>query len=219
MPYVPITVEVYLAAQSALAGFYNGQFVDDCGWYAELADAWGRAIDHAWGGAPFTSIDMAQISTCTLARLTANAVPSGLDPSAYADAASDIVALVRAGTARVVSQGIDPNAVGLVSVQQVPFDHASPSLTVLAPVTSVSILLHAVVFVTEAFNGPGASLSLGTSADPTKALAPGDVTMSEVGTYDALHCSALFTSSDFLLLTLNSAGSTQGKGLLVYELE
>jgi hypothetical protein len=219
VPYQPITVEVYLAAQSALAGFYSGQFVDQAAWYAELADAWGQAIDQAWGHNTFTTLDLAQIGTCSLARLTADSAPRGLDPEAYADAASEIVALVRAGTARVVAQGIDPNSVGLVGVQQVPFDYTSGMITVLAPVTTITILLHAVVIISEAFNGPGASLSLGSSADPAVAFAPGDAVLSKAGTYDALHCAAGFASNDLLLLTLSLAGSTQGKGLLVYELE
>jgi hypothetical protein len=137
MSYPPNNVPVYNAAfDGAIAGFYGAQF-NNPSYYAELADVWAQAIDIAWGSGGFTSIEISMLTTCSIVRwMSQPPQEDGLVfvSSAYAAAAAQIVSLVRAGNAQVVSEGIDPNATGggsvPLSAAWVPVNHAeSPYAT------------------------------------------------------------------------------------------
>jgi hypothetical protein len=67
------------------------------------------------------------------------------------------------------------------------------------------------------FDGPGASLRVGTSTDLGLVFAAPDIDLSVSGTYDDSELFP-FTIADLLLLTLHPAGSTQGSGLLIYKM-
>jgi len=115
MSYPPLNPAVYLAANQAVAGFYSGEFLpSNQAWYAQLADAWAQAMDTAWGAGSYTSLDLLNIGTCSVARFaTRGTYPAPpATAAAFADSAALVVALVRATTAQVVAEGIDPNAVG-----------------------------------------------------------------------------------------------------------
>jgi hypothetical protein len=219
VPYTPITLEVYLAAQSALAGFYSGQFIEYADWYAELADAWGQAVDQAWGTASYTALDLSHIATCSLVRFMTNPAPLGAspDPARYAYDASAIVALVRAGTGRVVSQGLNPNADGPsnVSIGLLVFGPSTPT-QVLQSVSAGSVLYRASVLVREPFDGSPA-LSLGTSANPTLVFSPTDLMLSATSQYSS-GVLVPFDTTDQLVFNFSANSATTGAGLLLYSL-
>ena len=111
MSYTPNNVPVYLAAYNAIAGFYDAQFQHPVD-YAELADAWAQALDTAWGAGSYTSLELALIGSVSVIQWQGQPIPEDghrYVPSAYADAAADVIALVKAGNAQVVAEGIDPN--------------------------------------------------------------------------------------------------------------
>ena len=114
MSYTPNNVPVYLAAYNAIAGFYDAQFQHPVD-YAELADAWAQALDTAWSSATYTGLELDLIGSCSVVQWEGQPpAPDGhrYDPTAYADAAADVIALVKAGNAQVVAEGIDPNGGG-----------------------------------------------------------------------------------------------------------
>ena len=116
MSYTPNNVSVYLAAfQGALAGFYDAQFSNAEPDYAMLADTWAQAVDLEWGSAGYTTLELASITSCSLARWQGQAPAEDgqrYTPSAYLASAALVVGLVQAGNAQVVAEGINPNAGG-----------------------------------------------------------------------------------------------------------
>jgi hypothetical protein len=80
---------------------------------AVRADLFAQAVDAAWGIASYTNADLQQIQSASAALLAAGASPVpgevGLTSSGYANIAIALVAGVRAGTAQIVSEGLNPN--------------------------------------------------------------------------------------------------------------
>jgi hypothetical protein len=80
------------------------------------ADAFAQAVDTAWGVGGYTTADLQQIQGCSYGvwALGRSPIrnPEGKLVSAYVTEAAAIVAAVRAGTAQIVAEGIDPNGCG-----------------------------------------------------------------------------------------------------------
>lgn len=120
--YTPNNLCVYLAAFTggiaglAAAGKYLGDArQSDYTYPAEQADALAQAIDEAWGAGSYTNADLQQLQSATFgvwqdrSPLTSSV---STESGSYAGLATAIVALVRAGTAQIVAEGIDPNGCG-----------------------------------------------------------------------------------------------------------
>lgn len=97
------------------------------------------------------------------------------------------------------------------------FNTASPLL--LVPVFAGGIMARAQIQITTAFNDPAATLLLGTSASPSLVMGAADSDPSVVDSYDQ---STMLTfpgpGADKLQLTISPGASTQGAGILYYEL-
>jgi hypothetical protein len=97
------------------------------------------------------------------------------------------------------------------------FNTASP--IILVPVFIGGIMARAQIQITTAFNDPTATLLLGTSANPSFVMGPAD---SDPGVVDSYDQSTMMTfpgpGPDKLQLTINPGASTQGAGILYYEL-
>jgi hypothetical protein len=171
---------------------------------------------------PGTMLDDAHVDTVSLSKAGALLWPT---TDAKVATAAARVNLLRRG------QGIDEsaaesimrsavslsNSAGGGGAVQVAFDYTSPTTMTLQAVNPGDVLFHAVVVVQEAFDGPGASLQLGTTAQPGEVYGSGQALLGNPVTFDASH-GLLFFQNDFLIMTFNFAGSTRGSGLLVYEL-
>jgi hypothetical protein len=112
--YVPNNTPVYLAAfAGALAGLgAPNQPIVDVDNSAEMADAFAQALDTVWGVTTYTQLDLLELQVCcedvwsTRSPLPA---PASTTPVDYDAIVTEIIALVRAGTAQVESEGIDPD--------------------------------------------------------------------------------------------------------------
>jgi hypothetical protein len=96
----------------------------------------------------------------------------------------------------------------------VPFTYSSGTL-VLQATAMGQVLTRAVVVVTAPFNDPSATLVLGTTTDPGLIFEAGDVDASLPLQTDG-DAIFSFTTTDFLLLTIEPGASTVGAGSLYY---
>lgn len=123
---------------------------------------------------------------------------------------------------RALSSGkIDPSWLPSSSnsgydVQFLLFNFATISPLVLQAVTPGLILNLAQVLVITPFNNGGATMTLGTTANPSLVFDSTDVTLQSVGQYETDYL-IQFAASDVLELFINPSGSTQGSGLLLYQ--
>jgi hypothetical protein len=101
---------------------------------------------------------------------------------------------------------------------QVNFAYNTPSPMVLQRLMPGNLEVRAAILITVPFNGDGSTLKLGTSSNPSLIFAAGEVPASD-NSLDTFDNSALFSSSsyDYLILTINPVGATQGAGILFYE--
>lgn len=97
----------------------------------------------------------------------------------------------------------------------VPFSHSTPSPLVLQALAPGQTLARVAILIQTPFDAPGASLSVGTFADPAKILAPGDAPPAASGQYES-DAIAPTGVPDSLILTISPSGSTVGAGLLYY---
>lgn len=75
------------------------------------------------------------------------------------------------------------------------------------------------VTVSTAFNGTGASITIGTASDTDEVLAASQTLLSEVGTYET-HPGTFWGSATALRLTLNAGvGASAGEGLVSLQIE
>jgi hypothetical protein len=172
---------------------------------------------------PGTMLDDAHVDTASLSKSGALLWPT--TDAKVATAAARVNLLRRGqGIDESAAESIMRSAVSLSNSSgggggpvQVAFDYTSPTTMTLQAVNPGNVLFHAVVVVQEAFNGPGASLQLGTTALPGEVFGPSQALLSNPVTFDAAHV-LLFFQNDFFIMTFNFAGSSRGSGLLVYEL-
>lgn len=120
--YVPLNPPIYLAAYGGcLSGLgAAGRYLSDprpidYELQAASADAFAQALDAAWGSGGYTNLDLSEIEQVAQSVWSGRSPPStnlATQPGTYGTLARAVIALARAGTARVVSEGIDPNAGG-----------------------------------------------------------------------------------------------------------
>jgi hypothetical protein len=111
--YVPKNTPIYLASfAGAIAGLgAPNQPIVSVGHSAVMADAFAQELDTVWGVTPYTALDLLELqSACEVAWSTRSPLSSAASgtPAKYLALVTEIIALVRAGTARVESEGIDP---------------------------------------------------------------------------------------------------------------
>lgn len=124
MSYTPNNVCIYLYAfAGGLAGLAaSGRYLEDSSqndyvFPAEQADAFAQAIDTAWGAHEFSNADIQQIQACSQG-VWQDRSPlisdkgTSVNTQSYAGVASAIVSLVKAGTAQIEAQGVDPDGCG-----------------------------------------------------------------------------------------------------------
>jgi len=121
MNYNPNNSAVYLAAiAGSLAGIAaSGQYLSDANeadymYPAEQADAFAQAVDTAWGAHTSSNVEILAIQLASQAvwqngRSPLNSAVSTLE-SSYTKIGAAIAALVQAGNAQVVLEGVNPNA-------------------------------------------------------------------------------------------------------------
>ena len=95
------------------------------------------------------------------------------------------------------------------------FNTASP--LVLIPVLAGGIISRAQIQITTLFDDPAATLLLGTSATPNLVMGASDSDPHVVGAYD-MSTMITFPIIDKLQLTITPGASTQGVGVLYYEI-
>lgn len=124
---------------------------------------------------------------------------------------SQLIATALARAARALALvSVDPTHV-------VRFSFASPSPVVLGAVAPGQVLARAAVLVATPFDDPAATLELGTSAAPGLVFAAGEVDVRAAnGTFDNDGLRP-FGAPDVLLLTISPHASTQGDGIVLYQ--
>jgi len=97
----------------------------------------------------------------------------------------------------------------------ITFDSSSPA-AIGSSLPAGAIVRQAIVNVTQAFNGTGASLTIGNSGDNDKYMADSDVNLKKVGLYivDLLE---LLGSAEQVNAYLNGGASTVGQATIVVE--
>jgi hypothetical protein len=130
-----------------------------------------------------------------------------------------------------VVEGVPPENPGLTGTYELIRNSTAPQLLsvafafntasplILVPVFAGGIMARAQIQITTAFNDPAATLLVGTSANPSLVMTAADSVPSVVNSYDV---STMVTfpgpGADKLQLTINPGTSTQGAGILYYEL-
>lgn len=99
-----------------------------------------------------------------------------------------------------------------------PFLFTTGSPLVLQAVTAGQVITRAVVTVETAFNDPSASMTLGTTTDPSEIFGASDIDTNVENQYET-DLLTTFTIPDFLILTVSPGSSTQGAGTLFYWLQ
>jgi hypothetical protein len=83
---------------------------------ADRADFFAQAIDTVWGTTSYTQADLLQIQSAAAALCTSgrSIVPgsAGLTANGYIDIATALIAGIQAGTAQIVSEGLNPDGCG-----------------------------------------------------------------------------------------------------------
>jgi hypothetical protein len=98
------------------------------------------------------------------------------------------------------------------------FTYLTASPLILGAVDAGDILYRASILIETAFNGVVPTISFGTFGSPGLALSTAEVKPAILGQYETTFLIPLVVA-DFLILTINSNGSTQGRGLLLYNLK
>jgi len=102
--------------------------------------------------------------------------------------------------------------------QKISFAYDTPSPMILQKIPPGKVLDRCAILIITPFDDPAAFITLGTITTPSLVLSAGEVTLSILdNTYDQ---SALFEFSimDFFQLTISPGVSTQGAGLLIYNM-
>jgi len=103
-------------------------------------------------------------------------------------------------------------------IVSVPFTFATPSPVTSLAVNAGSIIARAQISITTPFNDPAATLQFGTSASPSLVMAAADSVPSSIGDYPK-NTFVTAPASDTLQLTISPGASTQGAGILYYEVK
>ncbi len=208
--YPPNNTTVYNRAFiGAISGFYSAQFPPGAtdAWYASLADQWAQAVDTAFGSGTPNCVELGMIEELSSVRWQNQGPQVGMQTTAqsYAAAATQMVALVLAGSAQIVAEGISPNTcsqssggTGSLAYQQTTFNLAA--LNALGAVTSGQVsapalpagarvmageIINDVTFAAEGLttangylwmpNGDGVRAPASTTNDPNLAGTAGDI--------------------------------------------
>ena len=180
--YPPNNLCVYIYAQAGCMGALiaaRNQPTDpneaDYADAAERADFFAQEIDTIWGVGSYTNADLQQIQSAAASLWAGGRSPvpgaAGLTAAGYTGIAQAIIAGVKAGTAQIVAEGINPNGCGgggtgggtlatrtslsgiIGASNQITFD--APAYT---PLTTGSALLIVNAEVTTSGSGDGVAL-------------------------------------------------------------
>jgi hypothetical protein len=114
--------------------------------------------------------------------------------------------------------GPPPPPIGGETVVTIPFAYNTPSPLILLPVTALALVNRAAILIETAFDGPFASLALGTSVTPNLLLSAAENLPSLPGQYET----DLITSSGgagLLQLVISPGGSTMGNGFVLVKVK
>jgi hypothetical protein len=99
------------------------------------------------------------------------------------------------------------------------FDWGDATPKTLFTALAGKLVERVVIYIEEAFDGVGAALTVGPAGDPDELLAAGQVDPATPGSYEA-RPSFAYDADTLIRLTITpGAGASQGRGLLVAELE
>jgi len=96
------------------------------------------------------------------------------------------------------------------------FAFNTPSPLVLQSVAAGSYIVRAAILVTQAFNGGGPFVQLGTFAAPALVMGAADMDLRTLGQYEADQI-AIIGAADSLKLNIFAPGATQGQALVLWE--
>jgi hypothetical protein len=220
MGFMPQNPAIYLAA---LAGAMDGMAargnpIVNPDYAAAMASAYAQAIDTVWDSLGFTAVDLDSLRGASLVHWSARSPLSSdeaFDYTSYLGIAADITELTRAGTTTVIAQGIDPNFYGAPPVKTA-FSYNTPSPLFLQPVIAGQLLVRVMILIIEPFNDPSAVCHLGVESAPSEVFADGEVHLAVPATYKTA-AMIPFTTSETLRLAISPGTSTQGAGILLYE--
>lgn len=102
-------------------------------------------------------------------------------------------------------------------VSVVPFTFSTASPLIITGVAVGDILNRSEILIETAFDGVSPTILLGTFASPGLVFSSSNTTPSVAEQYESLLLTK-FDMSDFLILTINPNGSTQGSGILFYKI-
>lgn len=115
MSYTPNNVAVYLAAfQGTISGMgaagraLSDPTQADYAIFANVADAFAQELDTVWGANAFTAFEVNAIEECSEG-VWEGGWATSVTPSDYTKLATAVIALVKEGNAKVVTEGVDPN--------------------------------------------------------------------------------------------------------------
>ena len=118
-------------------------------------------------------------------------------------------------TWKIVSGGA---SAGLVDIVAVPFTFATASPLALEALASGAVITTAVVQIETPFDSLGATLQLGTSLTPGLLLNAVEIDPRMANQYSNL-AAMLFSVPQTLRLTIVPAGSTMGRGTVIYTIK
>ena len=110
--------------------------------------------------------------------------------------------------------GYNPNS---VNATQLPFSPASPGIQILCQLKPGWSLSQITVAIEVPFDDPAATISVGTSADPSRFFGSGDADLGVVGQYESSWVYGI-TAVEYMILTVNPGTSTTGTAMLYYQL-
>jgi phosphoheptose isomerase len=97
----------------------------------------------------------------------------------------------------------------------VEFDHTEELRIPLTKLNTKDLIIRCSVIITEAFDGPGAHISVGNGVSQAEYLF---VTPSQVGQFETDEITQVLETEN-MILTLDLKGSTTGKGFLLYKVK
>jgi hypothetical protein len=100
----------------------------------------------------------------------------------------------------------------------IPFSYLTASPLVLNALTAGQIIYRVTVIINVAFNDAAATMQLGTSTTPNLVFSSGDVNLIVIDQYDN-EMFITIPSDDLFILTISPGTSTQGSGIIYYEIK